>query len=242
MNNKTANAWQSFNESRTDFWVSVLFLLLESIIPGIAIWLTIGNDFSFSLLENLPSPIAGYVALICISYLLYTGIITTALYFLKAHKSDQFTYAFSFSIILIGLILLSYVFENTTLFIIIKFIILLLIAIMALTIGVFITLIARNQELKRKQNLEQQYQAWKKGEHIPTNKEIKFQRYEQFLLKEAQKQEEIQAFKKQLELKIDQEYQEQKANDALKIVKINEKLDKKEARQRAKQKKRDTQF
>ncbi|QEH61740.1 hypothetical protein SCHIN_v1c05430 [Spiroplasma chinense] len=228
------NMWLEFNKQRTDFWISSLFILIESLAPGIAIWILVGNDVSISLKNNLPTPIVGYVALILFGYFIFTFLTTTIFYFLKFHKSDNFTYSLTFTMIISFLILIGFAFPNTTIYVLIKFVLALVVGIVSLTFSVFITFLVRNQELKRKENFEIEYEAWKKGEPIPLKKEIKMKRHQDYLEKQKVIAEELEKFKIELEKNIEEKYIIEKQKDLEKVKAINEKLDKKEQKKREK--------
>ncbi|QBQ07622.1 hypothetical protein SGLAD_v1c04230 [Spiroplasma gladiatoris] len=237
-NNK--NMWKNFSEQRTDFFVSAGFLLIESIIPGILVWLLVGNDFSFSFLNNLPDPKVGYIILICIIYLMFTFLSTFIFYILKLHKEDNFTYATTTTLVFITLILLGFAFnKNDTVFIIIKLVIVLFSAIIAVTLGVFITYIAKNKSFKKLEIFENYLSDYKEGKSVPLKIIDKIKKYEINLEQQKQKQKKIDDLKIELENKIEAEYQQQKQKDLEKKQKLNEKLDSKEKKARLKEQKKE---
>ncbi|QGS51861.1 DxFTY motif-containing membrane protein [Spiroplasma tabanidicola] len=237
-NNK--NMWQSFNDQRTDFFVSVGYLLIECIIPGILIWVLIGNDFSFSFNKNLPHPIIGYVFLVCIIYLIYSVLCTCFIYHLNGHKADNFTYVVTIAIVFFVLILLGYAFkQNNTIFIIIKLVIILLSAVVAVTAGVFLTYIARNNEFKRKELVEGYLKDQREGKSLSEKMIKRIESYNLMIKKREEKQKKFDELKAKLDLKIEQEYQLQKQREEEKKNRIIKKLDKKEELQRAKQQKKE---
>ncbi|AGR42046.1 DxFTY motif-containing membrane protein [Spiroplasma diminutum] len=233
MNNQLKN----FNEIRTPFFKSLIFIMIESLIPGLLIWFTVGYDFEFSLISKLPNPNLGYVSLICTMFFLYTFLITLFMYKLKIHESDLFTYSCLITLVLITIILFGSFSKNTTLWIFIRFIGILATIIIFTPLFVFISVLFRNNEIKRNENYEITLAAFKKGEVIPSNKLIKAQRYQNYLLKKQIKQEELEKFKLELDEKIKRELVLQEKEQEQKRKNINSKLDKKEEKLRQKKQK-----
>ncbi|AOG60330.1 hypothetical protein SHELI_v1c03770 [Spiroplasma helicoides] len=238
--NKLKQMWVNFNEQRTDFFKSAGFVFLEAIIPGIAIWVLLGDDFLITMNTKLPSPTGGYVSLVCVLYLCYTILITYLFYKAKFHKADNFTYSITFNFILISVIATSYIFHrNDTTVIIAKFVIALAIGIIGITVGVFLTYIFRVLEFGRKLKLEQNLEAYNEGtltEQRLINRAIKYQKY---LDKLAEKQKLIDQKAELLQHKIDEEYELEKAKERMKKISLSEKLDLKEQKQREKAKKKE---
>ncbi|WP_339021610.1 DxFTY motif-containing membrane protein [Spiroplasma endosymbiont of Atherix ibis] len=230
------NIFKDFNELRTPFFRSFLFLLIESILPGLIIWLTVGFDFNFTLNNKLPYPKVGYVALICIVYFIYTFLLTYIFYKLKWHEVDHFTFAFLITLILICIIMFGSFMSNHNLWILIKFISISLIVVLLTPLIVFITALIRNNNLKKQEEFEKIYEAYKNGEIIPSNKLLKAQRYQKYLIKKETKKAELEIFKKKLDQKFKLELENQEQKQDLKKQKIISKLDKKEQKQREKQK------
>ncbi|QHX36593.1 DxFTY motif-containing membrane protein [Spiroplasma sp. BIUS-1] len=230
------NLLKEFNESRTPFFKSFSFLLIESIIPGFLIWFTIGYDFKFSLNEKLPTPHVGYLALICTVYLIYSCLLTYLFYKLKFHEIDNFTFAQISTIIFIAIIMFGTFMKSSSLWILIRFISILLIVVVLTPLFVFIGTLIRNNDLRRVEDLERTYEAYKKGEIIPDKKLLKAQRYQKYLVSKIQKEEELEKFKLELDEKIKRELKEQELKEKLKAEKINKKLDAKENKKREKQK------
>jgi hypothetical protein len=136
---------QDFYGSRTPFLRSILFVLLEALIPGLVVWLLVGNDFpAISFADHLPNPHVGYVALICFGYILFTSGLTIALFYLKAHKADNFTYSFTVAIVISFVTLVGYGLGNSITFAFVKFIIAIVIIILVGMAGVFVTVLLTN--------------------------------------------------------------------------------------------------
>ncbi|AUB31465.1 DxFTY motif-containing membrane protein [Spiroplasma floricola] len=227
---------RDFNEQRTTFFRSLLFLLIESILPGLTIWLTVGFDFNFTLNNKLPSPNVGYVALICTIYFIYTFLLTYVFYKLKWHEIDHFTFAPLITLVLICITMFGSFMGNKGLWILAKFISILLIVVLLTPLFVFITTLVRNNGLKKIEEFEKVYEAYKNGEIIPNNKLLKAQRYQAYLIKKQAKTEELERFKMDLDQKIKEELENQERKLELKKQKIINKLDEKERKQREKQK------
>ncbi|ATX71064.1 hypothetical protein SCLAR_v1c07470 [Spiroplasma clarkii] len=231
------NMWKTFNDERTDFWISFAFILLESIIPGLAIWILVGNDFTTTMKNNLPSPILGYVILIGISYLIYTGLVTFFCYKMKWHRADNFTYSLTFTCIFITITLIGYGLSNSTMFLVVKFIIVILVAIVCITGAVFMTYLAKNSEIKMQQKFQENYAAWKAGAELKpglVKKLVKYDKKQQALLAQH---EEIESIKRKVQKKINAKLILEEEEKHIKIAKIDKRLELKEEKKRAKDKK-----
>ncbi len=233
-NKKQINFIREFNNDRTNFLLSILFVSIESLIPGITIWILVGFDFGVTMNQNLPQPVIGFVALICFVYFLYTFLSTTIFYFCKFHKADNFTFSITITVAIITVILIGYKLPNKNVWILVKFIIVVVAIILSMSISVFTTLVFKNYELRRKENLEIMYKAWKNGDKIPTNKEIKLRRYETYIFKKNKRQEDLQKFKQELDYKINKQLEERENKKNQRIKNINDKLDEKENKKRNK--------
>ncbi|AUM62586.1 DxFTY motif-containing membrane protein [Spiroplasma monobiae] len=233
------NLLKEFNESRTPFFKSFGFLMIESIIPGIIVWFTVGFDFSFTLNTKLPNPHVGYVALICLLYFIYSFLITYVFYKLKWHESDNITFSQLSSIIFICIIMFGSFIDKWPMSVLLRIVLILLVVVVLTPITVFFATLIRNNDLKRKDDLEKIYEAYKKGDLIPNNKLLKAQRYQKFLLKKEIKKQELEKFKIELEEKIRKELEFKEVQEKEKIYKINKKLDEKENKKREKEKQKD---
>ncbi|WP_342274823.1 DxFTY motif-containing membrane protein [Spiroplasma endosymbiont of Cantharis lateralis] len=231
------NQIKNFNESRTPFFKSLLFLIIESIIPGLTIWFCVGFDFNFSLTSKLPYPNVGYVSLICTVYFLYSFLITYLFYKFKFHEADMFTFSSLITLILIILILFGSFMNTSGIWIFVRFIAIVAFVIIATPFFVFISVLFRNKENKKIEDYERALEAYKKGEIIPSNKLLRAQRYQSYLIKKQNKIEELKNFKIELDEKITKELQEQELKRNLKMKKIIDKLDQKEEKQRQKKQK-----
>ncbi|AGR41041.1 DxFTY motif-containing membrane protein [Spiroplasma taiwanense] len=229
------NFFDNFNQNRTPFFISSFFLLVESIIPGFAIWFLIGFDFSFSMNFKLPSPIGLYIFFICLGYFFYTFLITLIFYKLKLHKTDNFIYSLTISLIFIIITSIGSFLENATWMIIVKFLIVTLLVVFLIPLFVFISIFFRNQELRKQEDLEKIYNAFKNNEIIPTKELLKAQRYEKYLIKKMKEKEELAQFKLELDEKLEKELNKKELLKKEKFKKINEKLDKKEQKLRDKE-------
>lgn len=231
------NMWKSFNEERTDFWWSCFYLLIESIIPGLAIWILVGNDFTISMSQNLPSPRLAFIFLILCGYLFYTCLTTWVFYRLKLHKADNFTYSITFTCIISAIVLIGFGLNNLTVFLIVKFIVVILVGVICLTAAVFFTNLARTNEIKAAEKFSSLYQAWKKGEVVSPRINKKMVKYDQKLEFLIQHEIEVEKIRKQVEKKVNAKLKIEEEEKNIKIINLSKKLDAKEAKKRAKDKK-----
>ena len=125
---------------RTKFLISVSYLILQVLIPGIILFFTTSTDFTFTF--KLPFWI---MAICSLSLIIFTFIVTFVTYKLKLHQLDQFTYSIPFSFVL-SLFYLSGYFLNPQQ-ILIRFII----SISGAVIGIFLTSIILLLVLRKKQ-------------------------------------------------------------------------------------------
>ncbi len=93
-----------YNEHKTKFWISIIFLTVEIFIPFILFWVLFTKDFNTQIYK-LP-----YWANIIwiLGLILFTNIISFLFYYLNWHKKDQFSYNWSFMGFLISFIISSY--------------------------------------------------------------------------------------------------------------------------------------
>ncbi|ASP28112.1 hypothetical protein SCORR_v1c03380 [Spiroplasma corruscae] len=234
--------FKNFSDCKTPFFKSLFFISIESIIPGLLIWFLLGYDFSYSFKYDLPTPRGAYIFLILFSYLIYTFSITAVFYFLKLHKADNFTYSLTITSCLIVLYILGILIENVSYWIFVKFLIILVVAILVLPFSVLITMLFNNLSIKKNEEYEQMLLAYKNGEVIPTSRLIKAQRYQKFILNKQKQKEELEKFKESLNNKIEEKINEENIKKLAKIKSINEKLDKKELKQRKKEEEKNSQF
>ncbi|AKX34006.1 hypothetical protein SLITO_v1c03520 [Spiroplasma litorale] len=234
--------FKNFSDCKTPFFKSLLFITVESIIPGLLIWFLIGYDFSYSFKNNLPNPKALYIFLVLFFYFIYSFVTTTIFYYSKFHKADNFTYSLTITICLIMLYIIGIFIVNESFWIFVKFIIIFATAILFLPISVFITMFFNNLVIKKNEEYDQMLLAYKNGEIIPTNKLIKAQRYSKFIINREQKKEELEKFKKSLEEKLEEKIKENELKKKEKEKNINLKLDKKEEKQRLKEIEKNSKF
>ncbi|WP_338970930.1 DxFTY motif-containing membrane protein [Spiroplasma endosymbiont of Labia minor] len=220
------NFIKEFNAERTPFWISVLWIMIESFIPGLIIFLLLGNDFpSISYLTTLPTPNSGYLTLICTGYLFYSFLTTLVIFYCKGHREDNFTFSLAFTLTFISVILNSLWLGHKSWMIILRFVLAIVVLIIATIIGMFFTMIFRNNMLKIREENEIMLIAYRNGEIIPERKIVRVKRYEVYKQKMLQKKHELEAFK--AELYSDKEI----VNDNLKI---NNELSKKDMKHRKK--------
>ncbi|WP_339043181.1 DxFTY motif-containing membrane protein [Spiroplasma endosymbiont of Apeira syringaria] len=123
---------------RTKFFLSVGYLIIQVLIPGIILFFTTSTDFTF----KLPFWIMVLSSLILI---IFTFIITFITYKLKLHQLDQFTYSIPFAFVLSLFYLSGYFLTPQQ--ILIRFII----SIAGAVIGIFLTSIILLLVLRKKQ-------------------------------------------------------------------------------------------
>ncbi|AKU79590.1 DxFTY motif-containing membrane protein [Spiroplasma turonicum] len=234
--------FKNFNDCKTPFFKSLLFISMESIIPGLTIWFLLGFDFSYSFKTNLPDPVGIYIFLILFSYVIYTFLSTYIFYLLKLHKADNFTYSLTITMCIVSLYIIGIFIKNESFWILIKFLIIFLTALIFLPISVFITFLFNNLQLKKTEEFEQMLIAYKNGEIIPTSNLIRAQRYQKFLIKKQNEREELAKFKESLESKLQDKLKEDEIIKQQKIQKINSKLDKKEQKKRKKELEKNSDF
>lgn len=125
---------------RTKFFLSVGYLIIQVLIPGIILFFTTSTDFTFTF--KLPFWI---MVLSSLSLIIFTFIITFITYKLKLHQLDQFTYSISFAFVLSLFYLSGYFLTPQQ--ILIRFII----SIAGAVIGIFLTSIILLLVLRKKQ-------------------------------------------------------------------------------------------
>ncbi|WP_342273607.1 DxFTY motif-containing membrane protein [Spiroplasma endosymbiont of Acasis viretata] len=123
---------------RTNFFLSVGYLIIQVLIPGIILFFTTSTDFTF----KLPFWI---MVLSSLSLIIFTFIITFITYKLKLHQLDQFTYSIPFAFVLSLFYLSGYFLTPQQ--ILIRFII----SIAGAVIGIFLTSIILLLVLRKKQ-------------------------------------------------------------------------------------------
>ena len=97
--NKSDNKKQkSFENYRTSFWISVCFLILESVSPSIIVWLITNPNFITKIFKV---EVGVAIGLIFIVYG-FIIIITFIIYMLGWHNCDQFTYNLGFAGLIMG--------------------------------------------------------------------------------------------------------------------------------------------
>lgn len=206
--------FSDFYNSRTPLWRGMLLVILESVIPGIVVYLLVGIDVkATSMADKLPSPHAGYASLIAICYIIFVIGFTTVLFFLKAHKSDNFTYSTTIAIIFAVLVMLSYgLTKNNTTFIFVKFIICFILVILGGMAGVFLTTIFSNFNYKKEEDAKSASEKVAAGEKISKREQKTLDR----AAKEAEKKEAERlrsaAIKKKLDEKLDSLLKENENN------------------------------
>jgi hypothetical protein len=200
---------QDFYGSRTPFLRSILFVLLEALIPGIVVWLLVGNDFpAISFADHLPNPHVGYVALICFGYILFTSGLTIALFYLKAHKADNFTYSFTVAIVISFVTLVGYGLGNSITFAFVKFIIAIVIIILVGMAGVFVTVLLTNSTYRVDDKVEDLLQKRIDGQELTTREARILAKYDQKLKKEQERDARSAEIQKKLDEKLDKYMQE----------------------------------
>ncbi len=145
-NNEFYQKQIDFEESiKTNFLISAIFMLIESVIPILILWLLTGNDLWFSY--NIKISLAW---ILFFSELFLSIILTCITYLLKLHKTDQFTYLLTLQLTLLTMYITGFYLN--------KYIILyrVLISFVGLIIGVligtFISSIIYNFKLKKLDN------------------------------------------------------------------------------------------
>lgn len=125
---------------RTKFLVSVGYLILQVLIPGIILFFITGTDFTFTF------KLSFWLMLICsFGLVILTFILTFLTYKLKLHQLDQFTYTIPFAFVLSLFYLSGYFLSPQQ--ILIRFII----AIVGAVIGIFLTSIILLLVIRKKQ-------------------------------------------------------------------------------------------
>lgn len=125
---------------RTKLLVSVGYLILQVLIPGIVLFFTTSTDFTFTLKLDF------WIMLLCsFGLIVMTFVITFFTYKLKLHQLDQFTYSIPFTFVLSAFYLSGYFLSPQQ--ILIRFII----AIAGAVIGIFLTSIILLLVIRKKQ-------------------------------------------------------------------------------------------
>ncbi|WP_338965809.1 DxFTY motif-containing membrane protein [Spiroplasma endosymbiont of Sarcophaga carnaria] len=93
----------AFHASRTVFWKSFLFLIIEAAGPFLLLFLLTSPDLSFAYHYDVGAGIGFGLAMILGVFLL-----TCAGFWLKFHQDDQFTYTITLSWTLYGIYLTGY--------------------------------------------------------------------------------------------------------------------------------------
>ena len=126
---------------RTKFRISFLFLVLEVMIPSLIVWLLTGNDFLFSFKMHI------YIVIILlISTIIFSFLLTMLFYFLKFHKSDQFTYSISLVLTLMALYISGFWWNDELMYrILLSFAVLFI----GVVLGTIISVCFYNLELKK---------------------------------------------------------------------------------------------
>jgi hypothetical protein len=205
------NFFTDFYNSRTPLWRGMLFVILESVIPGIAVYLLVGIDVSnTSMADKLPSPHVGYAALISICYIIFVIGLTSALFFLKAHKSDNFTYSTTIAIIFAALVMLSYgLTKNNITFIFVKFIISFVLIILGGIAGVFLTTVFSNFNYKKEDEVKDVNSKKASGEKLSKKEERLLARTEKENQRKEEERKRSAEIKKRLDAKLDKIIQDQ---------------------------------
>ncbi|WP_342276906.1 DxFTY motif-containing membrane protein [Spiroplasma endosymbiont of Nebria brevicollis] len=100
MENIISNNEVEFNNNendflRTKFLVSVGYLVIQVLLPALALFFLTGTDFTFTFKEPL-----WLMIVLTISLIVFTFITTLIAYKMKLHQIDQFTYAIPFAFVL----------------------------------------------------------------------------------------------------------------------------------------------
>lgn len=131
-----------FNSFRTTFIKSIIGLIVESIIPFIFLFIFYSPDINKILKYNFWKGFQFGLLTIAVSW-----ILTWCGYFIKFHKSDQFTYTFSLSGAIFGFYLSGYWWNwNKILF---RCLITEGLFFLSLLFGVFITILMNKFNIKK---------------------------------------------------------------------------------------------
>lgn len=100
MENIISNSEKEFNNNennflRTKFLVSVGYLVLQVMLPALALFFLTGTDFTFTFKQPL-----WLMIILTISLITFTFLTTLLAYKMKLHKIDQFTYTIPFAFVL----------------------------------------------------------------------------------------------------------------------------------------------
>lgn len=222
---------RDFNLSRTPFWISILWELVATIGPWLAIWLTIGPDFAGKgfnffegdLIQGWSDNGIGFVALISCMYLIWAMGIATLTWALKWQKSDTFTYTLAFAVVGFMIIMNGcWMYdwtnggkkENQGVRVIVDFIICLFSMLFAMFVGVIITTFARNQNYKVEEEDEAILLAYQRGEEVPTKKQLRLERARINKEKREAEAKELDLLKASIDAKIEQDFiEEQKKRE-----------------------------
>lgn len=100
MENIISNSEKEFNNNennflRTKFLVSVGYLVLQVMLPALALFFLTGTDFTFTFKQPL-----WLMIILTISLITFTFLTTLLTYKMKLHQIDQFTYTIPFAFVL----------------------------------------------------------------------------------------------------------------------------------------------
>lgn len=101
--NKEQQNFESHPLKRTNFLISVGYLSIQVLLPGLIMFFLTSRDFSFTF--KLP---LGMMFVLSFALLLFVLIVTFVTYKFKLHQLDQFTYVVPFVFFIVGLYLTSY--------------------------------------------------------------------------------------------------------------------------------------
>lgn len=133
MENIINNNEKEFNNNennflRTKFLVSVGYLVIQVLLPSLALFFLTGTDFTFTFKQPLWLMIT-----LTISLIIFTFVTTLIAYKMKLHQIDQFTYTIPFAFVL-GMLYISGYFLTTN-----QLLIRFIISIAGAVIGILLT-------------------------------------------------------------------------------------------------------
>lgn len=145
MENIISNSEKEFNNNennflRTKFLVSVGYLVLQVMLPALALFFLTGTDFTFTFKQPL-----WLMIILTISLITFTFLTTLLAYKMKLHQIDQFTYTIPFAFVLGMLYISGYFLTPNQL--LIRFII----SIAGAVIGILLTSIILLLVIRKKQ-------------------------------------------------------------------------------------------
>lgn len=225
---------RSFDNERTNIWISFVFELIFVVIPFATVWILVGpfwnNDKYHNFYNQLPMKELTMI-LIVLTLLMIVVLINLLSYLLKIQKEDSFTYTFTIGMMLTSFVIndlwiLSLLSSNNLFTWVLRFILMTVFAFIGILIGTWISILFRNNRFKIEEENEILLLAYENGEAIPSIKQIRIKRAQKYREKKVLQQIELDAFREEIDLKIERHLYENKLA----------KLDKKEAKKRSKKK------